>query len=108
MAIFREASTLDAPVAPSIVPGPPTDSQVVAPPVSQVSSTSAQVASASSAGQGVAFDELSRIQLASGALPIVSADPVEPKEGAFWVRSDLNEFRWREGSVTYKVVGTAV
>jgi hypothetical protein len=89
----------DAPLVPSARPL----LQLGAPPIGTLG-----VAADLTAGQGVALDSRGKVPTGAGATLIATADPAEPYEGQSWVRSDLNEWRWREGGVTYKVVGTAV
>jgi hypothetical protein len=60
------------------------------------------------AGKGLTLDLLGHVPGQILALSILAADPTAPFEGQVWIRSDLNELRWREGATTYKVAGTAV
>jgi hypothetical protein len=65
------------------------------------------VASVPTAGMGLALDERGKVPGATLKLSILSADPASPFEGQIWLRSDLNEIRWRASGVTYKAGGTA-
>ena len=68
------------------------------------------VSAAPTPGGGVALNEAGRLPLTAPttALIILTSDPPDVQNSQIWIRSDLNELRWREGGVTYKVAGTAV
>lgn len=63
---------------------------------------------APAAGQAVTLDSAGFVPTETIRIATISADPTELLDGQMWIRLDLNEFRWREGGVTYKVAGTAV
>lgn len=70
--------------------------------------TAAQVISTNPAGgQGVALTEAQRLPVTAPATALVpvSIDPVDLVDGQIWIRSDLNEIRFRDGGITYKIAG---
>lgn len=102
-----ETRLAPTPQAPSFAPVPtiPGFAVGLATPNSNVT-----VTRDAAAGQGVSLTSGGYLPITAPAtaLIILTADPSQPTNGQFWVRGDLNEFRWREGGVTYKVAGTAV
>jgi hypothetical protein len=69
---------------------------------------SPDVTVAAATGSAPILTETGRLPRAVAAANVFGADPSDAVEGEYWVRSDLNEFRWREGGSTWKVAGTIV